>query len=143
MVLIVILHMHSSLLLTAGYVRLDSFDLDLDTGVLILRFSKDVTASTFDPTTISLTDDDAVVHSFYELTGGTATAVDGSTLSVTLTQFDIDSLVIVPGLCLNTFTCHIAYTLDLVQASNSDPTLPGVLRVTDFVPCELHVQSEL
>ena len=115
---------------------MDSFDLDLDNGVLTLRFSKDVNAATFDPTTISLTDDNVVVHSFYELTGGEVTAVDGSTLSVTLAQSDISSLIAVPGLCLNTFTCHVAYTLWLVEASNGDPTLPGVLRVTDFVPCE-------
>ena len=116
---------------------MDSFDLDLDSGVLTLRFSKDVNAATFDPTTISFTDDNVVVHSFYELTGGMSTAVDSSTLSVTLTQSDISSLIAVPSLCLNTFTCHMAYTLWLVEASNGDPTLPGVLRVTNFVPCEL------
>ena len=127
------------LLFVAGYVRLNSFDLDLDNRILILRFSKDVTASTFDPTTISLTDDSEFARSSYVLTSGTATAVDGNTLSVTLTQSDVNSLVAIPGLCLNTFTCYLAYTLDLVQASNSDPTLPGVLRVTNFVPCELHV----
>ena len=126
----------SSHLTTAGYVRLESFDLDLDSGVLGLRFSRDVNAATFDPTTIRLTDDMEVVHSLYELTGGEVTTVDSSTLSVTLTQSDISSLVAVPGLCLNTFTCHMAYTLWLVEASNGDPTFPGVLRVDNFVPCK-------
>ena len=120
----------------AGYVRLESFDLDLDNGVLTLQFSKDVNAATFDSTTISLTDDNVVVHSFYELTGGTATAVDSTTLSVALDPSDVTSLIAVPGLCLNAFTCYMAYTLQMVEASNGDPTLPGVLRATNFVPCE-------
>ena len=115
---------------------MESFDLDLDNGVLTLQFSKDVNAATFDPTTISLTDDNVVVHSFYELTGGTATAVDSTTLSVALDPSDVTSLIAVPGLCLNAFTCHMAYTLWVVEASNGDPTLPGVLRATNFVPCE-------
>ena len=120
---------------------MESFDLDLDSGVLGLWFSRDVNAATFDPTTIRLTDDMELAHSIYELTGGEVTAVDGSTLSVTLTQSDISSLIAVPGLCLNTFTCHMAYTQWLVEASNGDPTFPGVLRVDNFVPCELCVSS--
>ena len=120
---------------------MESFDLDLDSGVLGLWFSKDVNAATFDPTTIRLTDDNELVHSLYKLTGGEVTTVDSSTLSVTLTQSDISSLVAVPGLCLNTFTCYMAYTQWLVEASNGDPTFPGVLRVDNFVPCKLCVSS--
>ena len=120
---------------------MESFDLDLDSGVLGLWFSKDVNAATFDPTTIRLTDDNELVHSLYKLTGGEVTTVDSSTLSVTLTQSDISSLVAVPGLCLNTFTCYMAYTQWLVEASNGDPTFPGVLRVDNFVPCKLCMSS--
>eukprot|EP00117_Sycon_ciliatum_P048414 scpid34370/ scgid34477/ len=80
------------------------FDLDINTGVLLLSWSEPVRSSSLRPERISLVNAAANATFNFSLTGGLATAANGLVLNVTLSAVDLQALKSSPVAANQSFT---------------------------------------
>ena len=123
----------------AGYVELDSFDLDLERRSLTLHFTLSVQRDTLNLRNlkiVTLNDDGVATAQFTPSGGESVQVVNETTLTATLSESDVSDLVSIPGLCLNEESCYVAIQLNLIRDTNGGPTFPGVKKVSQFTPCE-------
>jgi hypothetical protein len=125
----------------AGYVELESYDLDLERRSLTLYFTLSVQRDTLDLSNIRFVDNDTLAAAQFTPSGGTSTSVNDTTISVTLSESDVTSMVAIPGLCLNQDSCYMAFHLDLIRDTNGGPTFPGVKKVSKFTPYPLYLEQ--
>ena len=126
-----------SLFLTGIVVELESFGLNLERNELLLRFSTPVSSATFDFDAVTFIDHGQVPVNRYTLTGGVATTVNSTIVSVSLDERDVLGIILLPGLCTTPASCFLLYRQDLIKGEADEVTLPGRLMVKEFVPCEL------
>ena len=111
---------------------------NLRNGILILSFTETVNASTFDPTGIILQTLFADALDDYRLTGGSTTSENGLTITVNITEDDLDNIKIRPYVCSRRYTCYVRLLSNTIQdmADNQvalvEEEYPGFI-VTDFI----------
>ena len=114
---------------------MEEFDLDLERGSFTLHF----TASVELPLNLQylrfLDHEEVASVSYSPLNATLFSVVNETTVVVTLSETDVQTMIDIPGLCLNENSCYIGYTHNLIRDSNNGPTLPGVKRVSNFNPC--------
>ena len=123
----------------AGYVELDSYDLDLERRSLTLYFTLSVQKDTLDLRDlriVKLNDEEVATAQFTPSGAESVQLVNETTLTVTLSESDVSDLVSIPELCLNEESCYLAYRSNLIRDTNGGPTFPGVKKVSQFTPCE-------
>ncbi|KAL5489586.1 hypothetical protein EMCRGX_G018696 [Ephydatia muelleri] len=106
-----------------------SFGLDMNTGTLVISFSKIVTAPTgFDPTAISFYSNQSAMISIYKLVGGLPISTSNESISIAISMQDLNTLKSIPNL---------AHTLNgtyITAATGLASDLNGLTMVALTVP---------
>jgi len=87
--------------------QLSSFDLNMNTGLLTLHFNEPVAWASVKPNMIRLQSTSNSASTFFALSGGSVSQVNGLDIVVTLTPVDFDGLRVVAGLCKSTGTTFL------------------------------------
>jgi hypothetical protein len=109
-------------------------------GFLVLTFSETVNASTFDPTQITLQSGFSIIQpsEAVDITGGTFTMENSITVTLTLTEGDLNRIKNIPTLFTSADTTFLSFSNTTIQDMNGNyvveisPNLAMVL--FDFVP---------
>ena len=108
---------------------LDSFEFDLDMGILTLVFSESVNASTFDVMQVTLQNSQASPTHFHTLTGGLVSQMESTTIDVDLSRADLNEIKGITGLCSSASNTYVSITSATVQDMNGNPVLPVPMSV--------------
>lgn len=120
---------------------LDSFSIDLTSGNVSLRFSETVRSSAFNPRALTLQGTQTAASSnAHILTGGTwDTTVDGPTIELQLSFFDLNTLKQLEGVATSPNNTFLVARPDLVRDMNNNLLVPHLdgqplaIREEDFV----------
>ena len=91
---------------------LESFDIDLDAGMLVLTFSETVEASSLNATVIALQNEQEAANATYQLTGGTNSVLDSTVISLYFSFIDLNNIKAIRDLATNTSGMDTFITLD-------------------------------
>ena len=95
--------------------RLVGFSLSMSSGELVLTFSETVTASTLDPTQLTIKNNPGDVGRAITLTGGVVSQADVPTLTLTLNSNDLDLLKLHRDIATSISNTFLALTSTAVQ----------------------------
>ena len=121
--------------------ELISYDLDMDSGVLLLIFSETVDVTTFDLTQITFQDkvtndtsDELVTN--YTLTSGVYSVENSTVIQLQITFYDLNNLKQLPPLVTDTNYTFISHTQRLIDDMNDNMVVPRLpnnpLKVDNF-----------
>ncbi|XP_062518522.1 uncharacterized protein LOC134193700 [Corticium candelabrum] len=117
---------------------LESYELDMNSGTLILTFSEIVVLSSFTQTKIKLQSSRSCDSEFYWLTGGNATSVSPSTISVEIVTSDFNAIKAFDLLAADADSTFISLQRGVVTdpPENEAAAIPcdQPLRVATYVP---------
>ena len=88
---------------------LNSFDLDLNSGELVLYFNETIVASTLDITTITLLIQPGNTSGSVEISGGHFENMNSAVITISLREDDLNAIK-ESDLCSNSSLCYLAYT---------------------------------
>eukprot|EP00118_Oscarella_pearsei_P023607 m.284220 g.284220 ORF g.284220 m.284220 type:complete len:7575 (+) comp40677_c0_seq9:1023-23747(+) len=117
---------------------LQSFNLDMNTGILTVKFNEPVDAATFTPSLITILSDVASSRN-YTLTTSTSSSVDGNSITVTLSAEDLEGIKsqsFVKGKANTYVSIGEGMVSDLARLPNEIEAIPSseAERVTDYAP---------
>ena len=119
----------SSALQITGHVEdttrpsLESFDLDLDNGVMTLIFSESVNITSFDTTQLTLQNDQNSPSSTHTLRGGVASQRLSTTIDVSLLTSDLNDVKALPNLASRRSNTYLSITSATVKDMNDNYVL--------------------
>ena len=105
--------------------RLVSFAVNVSSSVMTFTFSETVDAAKFDPTKITVQDDASTPTRSYSLTGGAATSVPSTIITLTLSKDDIDALARLDSLLTSRNSSYVALASALIQDMAGELLDPG------------------
>jgi hypothetical protein len=120
----------SSALQITGHVEdntrpsLDSFDLDLDNGVLTLVFNESVNLTSFDMTQLTLQSDRSGPSSTYTIIGGVPTQRLSTTIDLSLLVSDLNAIKALPGLASLRSNAYLSITSATIKDMSDNNVLP-------------------
>lgn len=94
---------------------LDSFSLNVDTGVIVLTFSETVNASSLKVTDITLQSDLTNTSSYYQLTGGSGSTLNQPEVSINLTVEDLNAIKQIRDLTTRFNNTFISVTSNVIS----------------------------
>ena len=103
---------------------LDSFDLDLDNGVLTLVFNESVNITSFDMTQLTLQSDRRGPSSTYTIIGGVPTQRLSTTIDLSLLVSDLNAIKALPGLASLRSNTYLSITSATIKDMNDNNVLP-------------------
>ena len=103
---------------------LDSFDLDLDNGVLTLIFNESVNITSFDMTQLTLQSDRSGPSSTYTIIGGVPTQRLSTTIDLSLLVSDLNAIKALPGLASLRSNTYLSITSATIKDMNDNNVLP-------------------
>ena len=118
--------------------ELQSYDLDMDDGILLLTFSETVDVTTFNVTQITFQDRiaDGEMLTNYTLTGGEYSMENSTVIQLNITLDDLNNLKQLPPLVTDTVYTYISHTEALINDMNDNMIAPKLandpLRVDNF-----------
>ena len=118
--------------------ELESFDLDMDTGIMTFTFDETINSELFhvDSLTLQSEVDTTDPLALYTLKGGDWTMVNSTTLTLNLTIDDQDEIKYRFVLAIDANTTFITFDKDLVRDMNSNTVVPrtngDALNVSDY-----------
>ena len=119
---------------------LDSFDLDLDNGVLTLVFNESVNITSFDMTQLTLQSDRSGPSSTYTIIGGVPTQRLSTTIDLSLLVSDLNAIKALPGLASLRSNTYLSITSATIKDMNDKNVLPrpmsDALLVADYTEDE-------
>ena len=101
--------------------NLTEYRLDLNEGVLYLTFTETVNVSSFDPTSIVLSNEPDVNSTIFMLTGGSIQDYDSNIVSLALTTEDLNQVKFLFDLAMDISTTFISFTENFGSDLNSNP----------------------
>ena len=108
--------------------KLVSFDIDMNTGMLILTFDETVEADSLDVTQITLQDDPLTpaLNDSFTLTGGLTSTNDSTILSITFSFLDINEIKKIRNLAsdINGLNTYISISNLTAVDMNNNPVVP-------------------
>ena len=110
---------------------LNRFDLDLNTGELVLYFNETIVASTLDLTSVILLTQRGTTSDSVRISGGRFDDVNSAMIVITLSKDDLNAIKESP-LCLNESLCYLAYTSILVFDTANLST--AILPISSAIP---------
>ena len=116
---------------------LDSFDLDLDNGVITLVFSESVNITSFDTTQLTLQNDRSGPSTTYTLGGGVASQRLSTTIDVSLLANDLNRIKALPNLASLRSNAYLSITSGTVRDMNNNyvvsRSMSDALLVTGYI----------
>ena len=103
---------------------LDSFDLDLDNGVLTLVFNESVNITSFDMTQLTLQSDRSGPSSTYTIVGGLPTQRLSTTIDLSLLVSDLNAIKALPDLASLRSNTYLSITSATIKDMNDNNVLP-------------------
>ena len=103
---------------------LDSFDLDLDNGVITLVFNESVNLTSFDTTQLTLQSDRSGPSSTYTIVGGMTSQRLSTTIDVSLLPNDLNAIKALPDLASLRSNTYLSITSSTVKDNNDNYVLP-------------------
>lgn len=119
---------------------LDSFDLDLDNGVLTLVFNESVNITTFDMTQLTLQSDMSGPSSTYTIIGGVPTQRLSTTIDLSLLVSDLNAIKALPGLASLRGNTYLSITSATIKDMNDNNVLP--LPMSDSLLATVYTEDE-
>ena len=110
---------------------LNRFDLDLNTGQLVLYFNETIVASTLDLTSIILLTQRGSTSDSVQISGGHFDDVNSAMIAITLRKEDLNAIK-ESTLCSNESLCYLAYTSILVYDTANLST--AILPISSAIP---------
>ena len=110
---------------------LEDFDIDLNTGLLVLYFDETVNSSSIDFEAITFLnhEDDANATSFYTLTNGTVQNGDGTAITVNLTVEDLNAIKVRDDLLVSLNTSYISVMSELIADMAQNQLSPPLVNL--------------
>ena len=112
---------------------LDSFDLDLDNGVLTLVFNESVNITSFDMTQLTLQSDRSSPSSTYTIVGGLPTQRLSTTIDLSLLVSDLNAIKALPDLASLRSNIYLSITSATIKDMNDNNVLPRPMSDALFV----------
>ena len=110
--------------ITDAVSTLQSFELDMDTGALVLTFSEAVNANTLDPTQVSLQDSASSVTVTLTLSNATTTSSGNGPVITLQLQSDTDRIKASTELATSTGNTYLSLTATAIQDISGSPVVP-------------------
>ena len=111
--------------------QLESFSLNMNTGVLGMSFSETINGSSFDPTQITLRSDSSDISAVsHTLTGGYWVKLYQDSLNLSLTIDDLNELKRLIGLADERYHTYISITSDTLNDMNSGETSNPIVGIS-------------
>ena len=111
-----------------------SFDFDMNTGIFTLTFDEIVSAVTFIPTSLVLQNDIYVPTTYYSLTGGYFPTVDSTTITLYVSEDDLNEIKKVRNIATNRYTTNLLFYSSLIDDTDGNNVNPSALTVTVYTP---------
>ena len=113
-----------------------SFEMDINTETLTIRFSETIDSLTADPTNITLQQDAQQLANFLTLSGGTVTSGDSPNITIRISSVDLNELSRL-GICTAQDNCFIAFPNNTFDDMFGNPVIAidesGAISVRTFI----------
>ena len=114
--------------------QLVSFDLDMDTAVVTLRFSETVQALSFNPSQMTLSSSSSPSAESFTLQSSVVTSMNGPVVTLPLSFDDANAIRLLTTLGVSANTTLLTFTSGLVDDTNNNSVIAVVLhRASSFV----------
>ncbi|XP_065888524.1 uncharacterized protein [Dysidea avara] len=115
--------------------ELDSFDLDMDEGILLLTFNEPVNIDTFNFTSLTITNSSLLTGEMYQLTSGYPSMRNYTNVNITLTQFDLNNIKVLLDLATDENNTYLVFEQAFVRDMNENfINNDSIVPVTELIP---------